>query len=388
MARHWGFVAAIALGRMAFGFQFQTVASLGPEFLARFGLDYAALGSLVGAYMAPGVVVALPGGLLGRRFGERPVVGGGLLLMTAGSLLSAWASGPPGIAAGRVMAGAGAVMLVVMQGKMVGDRFEGTRFLFVMGLLVGAFPVGVGLAGLTLAPVLRAAGWPGMFAAGAAIAAAALLLFWPNSLRGPGETAERPSWALPSRRESIAVVIAGLIWTAYNGGYYGFLSYFPSVLAVREHPASLTALVLAIATWSNLPATVAGGSLAGRFGNTPVFLLGSAASVLAVAGPAMADWPLVWGLLFGTVASLQAGLIVAIGTLSARPENRAAGMGLFYTVYYAGGTGLPALCGAAADAAGSPSGALLAAAVLAALAVPLYALHGWAMAGHPAREAP
>ena len=375
MARQWIFVAAVALGRIAFGYQFQTMASLGPELISVFGLDYAALGGLVGAYMAPGILVALPGGLLGRRYGERAVVGSGLALMAVGSLVSGIATGPRGIGAGRVLSGTGAVMLVVMQGKMVSDRFEGAKFLTVMGLLVGAFPVGVGLAGLSLEPLVRSFGWPGMFVAGAVPAAMAFLLFLPNSLQAPPVAAARSGWALPSRRECLLVAVAGLVWTTYNAGYYGFLSYLPSVLAVRQHPASLTALVLTIATWSNLPATVIGGSMAGRFGNTPVFLVGTLASILAVAGPAFADWPLIWGVLFGTVASLQAGIIVAIGTLSARPENRAVGMGLFYMVYYLGGTMLPALCGWAADLAGDPSGALVAAATLSALALPLYALH-------------
>jgi len=44
---------------------------------------------------------------------------------------------------------------------------------------------------------------------------------------------------------------------------------------------------------------------------------------------------------------------------------------------YVGGTLLPALCGWAADLAGDPAGAMLAAASVAALAPPLYALHGW-----------
>ena len=36
-------------------------------------------------------------------------------------------------------------------------------------------------------------------------------------------------------------------------------------------------------------------------------------------------------------------------------------MGLFYSMYYAGGTVVPALCGWAADLYGGPEGALLAA---------------------------
>jgi hypothetical protein len=61
--------------------------------------------------------------------------------------------------------------------------------------------------------------------------------------------------------------------------------------------------------------------------------------------------------------------------LSARVETRAAGMGIFYTVYYAAGTVVPMLCGIAADQAGGPAGALLCAAAVSALAIPAYALH-------------
>ena len=74
----------------------------------------------------------------------------------------------------------------------------------------------------------------------------------------------------------------------------------------------------------------------------------------------------------GIVGSFHPGVIMAVGTLSARPENRAVGMGLFYSIYYAGGAVAPALCGRAADLWGGAEGALLAAAVLSALAVPMY----------------
>ena len=38
--RRWGLVAAVSLSRVAFGYQFQSLASLGPELLERFGLGY------------------------------------------------------------------------------------------------------------------------------------------------------------------------------------------------------------------------------------------------------------------------------------------------------------------------------------------------------------
>ena len=215
--KDWGFVAAITLARMAFGFQFQTIASMGPELAARFHLEFAALGTLIGLYMLPGIVVSMPGGMLGRRFGPRWLVGGGLALMCAGGLLGAVQFSPAGIGAGRIVAGTGAVTLVVMQGKMISDRFGGPRFMPAMGLLVGAFPVGVGLVGLVQDPLIAVAGPVAILLAGAGIPLLSLLLFL---LTVEDPPAPAGHWTLPSRAECVLVVVAGLVWTAYNSGYF------------------------------------------------------------------------------------------------------------------------------------------------------------------------
>ena len=71
----WGFVAALTLARIAFGYQFQSLASMGPELMAQSPARLCQLGHADRAGTAPGIFVALPGGMLGRRFGERVVVG-------------------------------------------------------------------------------------------------------------------------------------------------------------------------------------------------------------------------------------------------------------------------------------------------------------------------
>src|SRR5947209_4305440 len=137
-----------------------------------------------------------------------------LLLMTVGVLLAAAATGPGGVGLARVLAGSGAVTLIVMEGEVVSERFPGRSFMLVMGLLTGAFPVGAGLAGLTHDPVVRLWGWPGMFEVGAGIAAVAAGLFLLTC--GKPRVAGHARWALPSRHECVLVIVAGLIWTAYN----------------------------------------------------------------------------------------------------------------------------------------------------------------------------
>lgn len=371
--RVWGTLAALALARIAFGFQVQTIASLGPMLIASMGIELATLGTLMGVYLLPGVFVAIPYGFLGRRYGERDVAAFGFAAMTLGSLICAMAGGPVGLGAGRLVAGFGAVSLTVLQGKIASDRFHGSRFTLAMGVLVAGFPIGIGIAQLTQTRLADAFGWPAAFVAGGAISAAALALLLATWHEADRDRVRTLRW--PSRHECLLVVVSGLIWTFYNAGYFNFLAYMPTYLAFHGHPRWEANLVLSLATWGNLPAILLGAALANRIGATPVFLIGSALGVTSVAGVYFLDLPLLWGLMFGTVASLHAGIVVALGTLSARPENRAVGMSLFYTTYYVGGFLVPPLCGKAADLAGDPAGAFLCAGAISSLAVPFYFLH-------------
>lgn len=385
--RGWVILGAIVLARIGFGYQFQTVASLGPALIRLFGLDYAGLGTLIGAYMVAGVVIALPLGLLARRFGDRRVLGGGLALMALGGVVSAMAGGPGGIGAGRVVSGVGAVAMTVLQSKVIADWFPGRRFMLAVSISVGAYPVGIGLSQITAPVLAQAYGWPAAFLAGAAEMAAATALFLASFRTAPDDVAgiqpARGAFRLPGRAECGLLVVAGLIWTAYTSGYSGFLSYTPSLMEVRGEGLLLTGVVMALATWGNVVGTLGGGALAERIGAWPVFAAGTAIMTAGIAAMGLIDWPVGWGAIIGIPGAIQPGVIVAIGTLSARPENRAAGMGIFYTTYYLGGAVVPALCGRAADAWGGPAGAMYAAAAVSALAFPMYLLHRRMLARAP-----
>ena len=374
-ARPWLILAAVVLARIGFGYQYQTVATLGPDLMGLFRLDYTTLGALIGAFMLLGGFLALPLGLLARWLGDRLVLGAGLALMVVGPAISAAAASPTGIGIGRGVAGVGAVAMIVLQNKIIADWFTGRRFMWAISVSVAAYSIGVGLAQLILPPLALAYGWQAALLSGAAPMAVALVLFLATFRPSP-QVAPMPSrFSLPGGRECLLLVIAGLIWTAYTAGYSGYTGYVPSLMAARGEGLLLTGLVLTIASWGNVPATLLGAGLANRVGGFRIFLLGTAALVVGMTGAALLDWPVTFAVVIGVVGSVHPGVIMAVGTLSARPENRAVGMGLFYSMYYAGGAVVPALCGWAADMTGGAEGALLAAAVVSALAVPMYLLH-------------
>ena len=375
--RPWAILAALTLARAAFGYQFQTVAALGSTLVSLFHLTYAEFGALIGAYMLLGAFVALPVGLLGRWLGDRTVTAVGLALMVAGPCVSAWGSDPTSIAAGRIIAGIGGVGAVVPQGKIIADWFTASRLMLAMSIVVCGYPIGVGLAQLILPSLSHSFGYSAGFLSGVVIPGVALVLFLASFGPPPHVAATLQRFSLPSLRECLLVAIAGMIFTAYTAGYAGYFSYVPSTLAARGEGAALIGLVVTIAAWGNTPATLFGGGLAGRFGGFVVLLIGTLGLAIGTAGTALAGLPVLWAILVGIVGSIHPGVIVTVGTLSTRQEHRTVGMGIFYSLFFAGGTVGPALCGRAADLYGSPAGGLLAAAGISALAIPLYLLHRW-----------
>jgi predicted MFS family arabinose efflux permease len=374
-------VAGVTVARLAFAYQVQTVASLTPYFV-QMGIGYTTLGSLIGAYLLPGAFVALPLGLLGRRFGEHRLLVIGLVLMTLGNCIPALSPDMATLATGRVVAGIGAVALSVMFGKVLAELFQGSQFIFASGLAVAAFPLGVGLSQVINPALASALNWQSAFLAGAAIAGLSVLLVTAG-FRGRARDPAGGRFGWPSRRECGLMIVGGLVWTVYNAGYYGFMSYVPALLLSRGVSGAAIGWVMTLATWGSVPAILLGGAVVARVGVMPVFLLGAVTLSGSLAGIALSQHFLLWGLLFGTIGALHPGIVIAAGTLSARPQNRAVGMGMFYTTYYIGGAAFPALCGRVADHFGTPAAALLAASALSVLTIPLFLWHQWLF--HPKR---
>ncbi len=65
MHNRWVMLAVLTTARLAMGFQFQSIGSTAPFLVEDLGIDYTSVGLLIGLYLAPGVVLAFPTGLLG-----------------------------------------------------------------------------------------------------------------------------------------------------------------------------------------------------------------------------------------------------------------------------------------------------------------------------------
>jgi len=347
-------------------YQFQTVGSLGPILVDALKIDFVWLGTLIGLYMLPGAVFALPGGLLGQRFGAKNVVLIGLSLMAAGGALTATESFPI-VTAGRLISGIGAVLINVVMTKMVTDWFADREIVTAMSIFITSWPLGLAL-GLFSFPVLAAAvSWGAAMFAAAFVALIGLALVALIYRDPPGAQASaKLSFCISmDRREWLLISFAGLIWSAYNVGLVVLISFMPEFFTTRGYSLIEASRVVSLLGWILIPLGPLAGYMAERL-NRPRLLMVGAFCIVALAAAALplTTAPVTLFLLIALGIGLPPGLIMALPAQALRPENRSIGMGVYYTFYYVGMALLPAVAGFVRDVAGSPATALFASAMM------------------------
>jgi MFS family permease len=366
MRSRWSVLALLFFIRWTMAVQFQSVAAIAPLFGTDFGVSLADIGILVGLYSLPGVVLALPGGAIGQRFGDKKTVLAGLVLMMVGSCIMAFSSSWSGQISGRLVAGVGSVLMSVLMTKMVADWFVGKELSTAMAIFVNSWPIGIATALLVL-PSIGVA----YDVSAANLAVAALVAVGAGLLavlyRAPANSAGtvRSSGRL-GRQAAMAVVCAGSIWALYNIGLVMIFSFGPSMLV--EHGWSITAAgsAISVVLWLSAVSGPLGGFLADRSGRYRVIMalcFFVTATLLIAATRTDAIMTIVIAL--GMFSGLAAGPILSLPPRVLEPDTRAIGMGVFFSISYIGLVLGPTLGGKYATWAGSAGAAFdLGAAVL------------------------
>jgi MFS family permease len=357
MPERWLMLAVLTFARTAMGFQFQSVAALSASLLRQFDLSFAALGTLIGLYLLPGIAAALPGGMLAQRYGDKRIACLGLAAMSVGGVLMAFTDDAWLLTGGRILSGAGAVFLNVLVTKMVTDWFAGAEIATAFGILVTSWPLGIALALVLLPPLAAASGWQIAMAAPAAVSTLAFILII-IIYRAPPTLSQqktRIEFGLTQHELSLAI-LAGLIWTFYNVGFIIMPAFGPSYMIASGYGPTAAGALVSTITWIIIPAIPIAAWLAERFGRADLAMQGSfllaamAIALVADFGPSLIVFAFI-GLLFAP----PAGLIMTLPAEAARPAQRAIVMGIFFTCYYAGMGALPALAGYARDFSGRAS---------------------------------
>lgn len=352
MDRRWTVLAMLVAVRVSMGVQFQSVGSVGVMLVGPVVADFAALGVLIGLSQLPGAAVALPGGWLTARLGDRRALLGGLGLMVLGGAVLARAPGFEVALAGRLVAGAGSSLVNLVLTKGVMDRFAGAELTVAMGWLLAAWPVGIALSLVLLPPLAMEAGWSAALLAATLPALAGLLAIWGTGY-GRAAAARRQArpglW--PERRAWAPLLVLAVGWAGFNAALVIVLGFAPAWLAERGYGVAGAGWVASLAGWGAVPLLPFGGWAAARAGSVLRFSAGVAA-LMAASVAFLPVAPLSLLLLYGLLGGLAGGPMVSLPATILPPERRSLGLGVFYTVFGLGMAGLPALAGRVRDLSG------------------------------------
>ena len=355
MDSRWVALALIFVTRTSMGFQFQSIGSVGPLLVADLGLSYAQLGTLIGLYLLPGVMLALPGGLIGQRLGDRRAVVASLALMVVGGLVTTWSDGFAGAAAGRLVSGGGAVLMNILLVKITADWFAGREMATAMAVMLTAWPVGLGLAAATLGGLATATSWRTSLVAAAAMAALGLVVMATVFREAPVRAAPGARAALAAREVGLAIS-SGVAWGAFNASLVAVIAFGPAMLVARGVSLGQAGFEVSLAIWVTILSVPLGGVLSDRVGRPDVFIVAGtvAAGALLFALPTIPGAAL--GLLLvGVAIGAPPGPLTSLLPRALAPERLATGLGVSYTAYYLVMAVVQPLAGWLRDVTGDPA---------------------------------
>jgi len=360
LRNRWGILAILFLVRLAMPLQFQSVGAVAPLLGSNLGMSLADIGLLIGLYFTPGVALALAGGGLGQRFGDKQIVLAGLVLMAGGELAMAYLPAWTYQVAGRLVSGAGGVLLTVQMTKMVTDWFAGREIATAMAIFVNSWPVGLGLSLLILPVIGTTFGVATVHLAVAVLIGSALPLLMVG-YRSP-ETTRRVTGKTEhlDRRTTLALMVAGLIWGLYSVGPATIFSFGPTLLVERGWSIASAGSTISMVLWISIPFVPLAGYLADRLKRPDAIFIGGGGLVLAGLTAALAHANAVPFIIIGLglIIGLPAGSIMSLPARVLVPATRSIGMGIFFTVYYIAMMLGPVIGGACAKWTGSAAAAL------------------------------
>jgi predicted MFS family arabinose efflux permease len=334
----WIALALIFLARLALAFQFQSVGSVAPFLVHDFGIGFVQVGTLVGLYLLPGAFIAVPGGMVGRRFGDKRVVLVGLVLMIAGGIVAGAAPTYGSMVAGRLLSGVGACFVNVLVAKMIADWFADKELVFAMSINIIGWPLGIAAGQAVQAGIAEGYSWQSVFYLTSAVLALCLLAMAALYQSPGGATRLSGEKQDLGGRELWMVCLAGAVWMIANAAYLVVLTFGPTLLTEHGVSISNAAFTVSLMSWISLAALPLGAYLATRYRIADLLmiagLVGCAATALVIPFALdAANWLFI---VVGFTFSLAMPVISSLPAQLLAQQNRALGFGVYYVWFYAG----------------------------------------------------
>ena len=388
---HFTVVLICLLINILDGFDLMSIAFTATRIMGEWQLGPRVMGLIFGSGLAGMGLGSLLLASLADRFGRRPSILGGLILVTIGMLPVGFANGPSELTLLRLVTGLGIGLLLPSINSMVAEYAPRRWRSLAISLYLMGYPLGALLSSVLAAFLIARSDWRTVYIVGGSASLALIpvvLAFLPESLEflvtlQPNDRARRRIRKISNRlglpvppepQQALPVSVRASPWSPFAGGYAsrtvsiaaGFLlswftqffitNWLPTIVT-RETTANGGSYAGMLLTSGGLIGTIGFGLLATQFDTTRLCVAYLAGSLVAAVVFACATLtaPILW-VLSGLLGLLLYGGTVGLYSLAAQIfplEVRAAGTGLALATGRAGavlglscggwliGTGMP-----------------------------------------------
>lgn len=359
--RRWLILAVAYLSVLSLGVMTHSIPPILSLVSNEMKLSHTQAGVLMSLFALPGIVVAIPAGMLADRFSQRALGIISFVLMSAGAVIFATGHSFGVLAIGRLVSGSGAIVLYVLAAQSLSRWFAGREVGIAMGVFNTAYPSATILAMNMLSSVAGVSGWRAsiwLTVGLAAVVFAIFALFYSSAPKTRTGAEEPPESLLRSLRGmGSGIWLVGISWMLFTAALFSFFTFTPDFLQARGMAIALAGFMTSVVPIPALVISPLIGHFVDRHGYMRMLVaLGCGAlSVLFLLVPFAAQTGIVfpWMIGIGLAQVLVPTAVFTLAPQMVKPEKLGLSFGIVVTCMNAGILAGPALAGLVRDVTGS-----------------------------------
>lgn len=309
LAPRWRVLIFVYISMLAFAIIFQAIPPVLGLIIASLEISHTQAGALMSFFALPGILIAIPGGILADVYGPRRVGIAALIIAIVGSLLVGLGPGFPLVVAGRFISGVGALTIAIIAPQTLSYWFAKEDLGSAMGIFNTAVPVGT-IFTLNVFGYLAAAwNWQVPIFLTAVYSLFVLLLFFFKHPGLPGqqkqEKLEIKKRVLSLRKIGWPVWLVSAVWMMYNAAAIAFLTFTVDYYTTVGYDVSYAGFLTSLFMIGSLLVSPVVGYLTDKVGKEEYFIAGgcTALGLLLLLVPRTGLNPLILVSLIGVMAA-------------------------------------------------------------------------------------
>lgn len=228
--RRWIVLCASSYAFIAFSFSLQSIPPLTGQIMQEFNLSNSQVGLLMSIVMIPGMILAIPAGILIDRHGLRLIGSMSAVLAALGSLVTAMAGSFDMALVGRFILGIGGAFITTVTPAIIPQWFAREE----LGRATGIYGIGMPLATVAAFPLssmlMLTYGWRHSIYLSTAIGISNIISFTLLVKEGPLKHARGEGSGVRLALTNVEVWKVGIVWLFFNAASLSFTTWSPHIL--------------------------------------------------------------------------------------------------------------------------------------------------------------